>query len=327
MQEPFIQNQLNRRKFLTGCSAVALSACTPKLAPKLADVSSQNKIPPVRDYIKNLDHLAVAAHRGVWQVAPENSIPSLQACLDFGVEFVEIDLRVTADDVPIIWHDRDLERMTGLNGFPSDMKLKDFSKLTLLDKDGSSYNPMTKYHPPTLEEVLYFAKNKPLYVRLDIKKLPENKSIVRKIIHQAGMENHIQIHTEVNREKDLDIIRRQQDEFGCLVNPVIKFKKKRLPRIYPMLEALNPSLVDTYSVENIELLEELSPWLKERDIKLQMCTLKNHYSIAGHYDTHANKNPDKAWGELHRAGADIIMTAKIKEFTNWRAQSGYGPKV
>lgn len=55
------------------------------------------------------------AHRGLWSGdgLPENSLAAFAAARDAGVG-VELDVHVTADGVPVVVHDHDLERVAGV---------------------------------------------------------------------------------------------------------------------------------------------------------------------------------------------------------------------
>ncbi|MEC8564798.1 MAG: glycerophosphodiester phosphodiesterase family protein, partial [Pseudomonadota bacterium] len=44
-------------------------------------------------------------HRGAARVAPENTLPGLAAAAEAGVRWVELDVKLTADDVAILMHD------------------------------------------------------------------------------------------------------------------------------------------------------------------------------------------------------------------------------
>lgn len=48
----------------------------------------------------------VIAHRGAKGAAPENTLPAIQLAAEQGAEWVELDVMLTADEVPIIYHDR-----------------------------------------------------------------------------------------------------------------------------------------------------------------------------------------------------------------------------
>ena len=55
----------------------------------------------------------IMAHRGESGNIPENTILALKAAVDIGVDVLESDIRFTKDDVPILFHDEDLARITG----------------------------------------------------------------------------------------------------------------------------------------------------------------------------------------------------------------------
>ncbi|KXH76829.1 MAG: hypothetical protein AM326_06520 [Candidatus Thorarchaeota archaeon SMTZ-45] len=55
----------------------------------------------------------IMAHRGESGNTPENTILALEAAVDIGVDVLESDIRFTKDNVPILYHDEDLVRITG----------------------------------------------------------------------------------------------------------------------------------------------------------------------------------------------------------------------
>jgi len=55
----------------------------------------------------------VGAHRGASAVAPENSIEAFEAAIAAGTDFIETDLRISRDGVPVAAHDADLLRLCG----------------------------------------------------------------------------------------------------------------------------------------------------------------------------------------------------------------------
>ncbi|ERP31114.1 glycerophosphodiester phosphodiesterase family protein [Chitinivibrio alkaliphilus] len=59
------------------------------------------------------EYPAVTAHRGSSAEAPENSRSAIDLALAQGADYVELDIRSTADGVPILLHDRDLLRIAG----------------------------------------------------------------------------------------------------------------------------------------------------------------------------------------------------------------------
>ncbi len=61
-----------------------------------------------------LPHLV--AHRGYASRFPENTIPALAAAIEAGARFVEVDVQLSSDGHPFLFHDRTLERMCGAPG-------------------------------------------------------------------------------------------------------------------------------------------------------------------------------------------------------------------
>src|SRR3954447_11482273 len=78
----------------------------------------------------------IIAHRGNSSVAPENTLPAFQSALDAKADLVELDYYHSADNVPVVIHDRILDRTTNAEevlGQPkllvSDLPLADLRKL------------------------------------------------------------------------------------------------------------------------------------------------------------------------------------------------------
>jgi glycerophosphoryl diester phosphodiesterase len=52
----------------------------------------------------------VLAHRGDSRVAPENTRPAFESALRLGIDLVELDYHESADGVPVVFHDEELDR-------------------------------------------------------------------------------------------------------------------------------------------------------------------------------------------------------------------------
>ena len=61
------------------------------------------------------DATAITAHRGSSIAAPENSMAAILQAIDEGADFVEIDVQQTKDGVVVLAHDKDLNRVFGIN--------------------------------------------------------------------------------------------------------------------------------------------------------------------------------------------------------------------
>ena len=76
------------------------------------------------------------AHRGLWTPdgPPENSLGAFQAACAAGYG-IELDVQLSADGEAMVFHDDDLERMTGVAGRLCDRSLADLSDLRLKGTD------------------------------------------------------------------------------------------------------------------------------------------------------------------------------------------------
>src|SRR5215510_4416794 len=71
----------------------------------------------------------VMVHRGAMNRAPENTRPALQRCIEDGIEWAEVDLRLTKDGQHILFHDPDLDGKTSGTGAVKDHTLGELLKL------------------------------------------------------------------------------------------------------------------------------------------------------------------------------------------------------
>ncbi|MGZ6049584.1 MAG: glycerophosphodiester phosphodiesterase family protein, partial [Phenylobacterium sp.] len=76
------------------------------------------------------------AHRGLWRPdeAPENSLAAFQAACAAGYG-IELDVQLSADGEAMVFHDEDLERMTGVPGRFSDRTTTELAELRLKGSD------------------------------------------------------------------------------------------------------------------------------------------------------------------------------------------------
>ena len=71
---------------------------------------------------------AIIGHRGDRSVAPENTMPALELAMD-ELAYVETDVRLTRDGVPVLFHDTRLERVAGRDGRVEELELAELERL------------------------------------------------------------------------------------------------------------------------------------------------------------------------------------------------------
>ena len=75
------------------------------------------------------DPALIAGHRGDRSAAPENTLPALQSALDGSMVYVETDIRLSADGVPVLIHDSTVDRTTNGSGPVSSLTLAELEEL------------------------------------------------------------------------------------------------------------------------------------------------------------------------------------------------------
>jgi glycerophosphoryl diester phosphodiesterase len=63
-----------------------------------------------------MTHIDIVAHRGVTLEAPENTIAAFQRAVELGADAVELDVRLTADKLPVVYHYYYLHENTSATG-------------------------------------------------------------------------------------------------------------------------------------------------------------------------------------------------------------------
>ena len=79
-------------------------------------------------------------HRGVKNLCPENTLESINKAFDLGLSYIEVDVKVSKDEIPILLHDDTLDRTTNGNGLVVNFNYEDLIKL---DAGGFFYNKKT----------------------------------------------------------------------------------------------------------------------------------------------------------------------------------------
>ena len=141
----------------------------------------------------------IFAHRGLTfqgdkSVADENTLQSFELALAAGADYLESDIQVTKDNVPVLFHDGDLTRLVGKKARISDLSFAQIEQIELphLGKI------------PTLEETLVaFPEAK---FNLDLK-TPQAETVGIQTILKLNAENRVLVSSfsEASRKRALAI--------------------------------------------------------------------------------------------------------------------------
>jgi len=102
----------------------------------------------------------LVAHRGNAIEFPENTLPAFSSALDLGVRFIELDVQLSKDGVPVVLHDHLLARTTGLPGSVFDHEAAELCRMEAAEQQrfGDRYRGVRL---PLLRDVLALLKGHP----------------------------------------------------------------------------------------------------------------------------------------------------------------------
>lgn len=122
----------------------------------------------------------VHGHRGSRGTLPENTLPAFQEAVDCGAEFLELDLQLSRDGVPMVFHDPQISpRLCSRNGQPVmellTVRELDAAKIASYDVGSlpQAQFPEQQQRPgtriPSFDDVLAWAKGNSIQLNVEIK--------------------------------------------------------------------------------------------------------------------------------------------------------------
>ena len=71
------------------------------------------------------ENVEIVAHRGGAGMAPENSLTCIEKGIATGADIIEIDIRLTKDDIVVVCHDSNVKRTTDGKGKIEEMTFEE----------------------------------------------------------------------------------------------------------------------------------------------------------------------------------------------------------
>ena len=141
--------------------------------------------------LTDLSSRPVIAHRGASGSAPENTLPAFDLAVRQGADAIELDVRLTADGMPVVLHDATLDRTTDRGGPVGALPLAELRKVDAgarFTLDGGRSFPFraANVRIPTLVEVLRGFPGMP--VLLEIKEVAAQEAVRRVLLEESAVE-------------------------------------------------------------------------------------------------------------------------------------------
>lgn len=181
---------------------------------------------------KTLKLPKLIGHRGVKDLCPENTLESILKAFDLGLSFVEIDVKISKDRVPILLHDDTLDRTTNGSGLAIDY---DYENIKKLDAGKFFYKENTNIFVPKLEDILSLCNNNNGNLNIELK---PNKNFEK--------ENVYQIYKVTKNFNQIDIFFSSFDMISIL----------EISKLYP--QSIRSFLLDDFKEYNIDDLISIS---------------------------------------------------------------------
>jgi len=181
---------------------------------------------------KTLKLPKLIGHRGVKDLCPENTLESILKAFDLGLSFVEIDVKISKDRVPILLHDDTLDRTTNGSGLAID---HDYENIKKLDAGKFFYKGNTNIFVPKLEDILSLCTNYNGSLNIELK---PNKKFEK--------ENVYQIYKIIKNINQIDIFFSSFDMISIL----------EISKLYPL--SIRSFLLDDFKDYNIDDLISIS---------------------------------------------------------------------
>ncbi len=139
----------------------------------------------------------IIAHRGASALAPENTIVAFKKAIESDADGIEFDVRLTKDEIPIVFHDATLKKVSNKAVCVSKLCLEELQRI---QKIGEWFNRKfpTKASEeflnekiPTLEELLDFLRDFQGKIYLEIKGTEKQTLLLSEKIKEITESNHL----------------------------------------------------------------------------------------------------------------------------------------
>jgi len=236
--------------------------------------------------------VVVISHRGEHLHHPENTLPAFRAAIDAGADFIEVDVRTTADGRLVLMHDGGVDRCTNGHGEVAKMTFDEIRKLDAGSKSGPEF---AGTQVPTFEEALELAKGK-IGVYIDSKNISAQDLV--NTVGKFGLDEHVVVYGGVNLHREV---------------------RKLNPRIRVMPEAVNADIVK-------RLIEELTPRViafDARDFRDDVISVVKQAGLDIYVDRLGPADNPESWEDAVRRGATGIQSDHPGELVQFLRSKGW----
>jgi glycerophosphoryl diester phosphodiesterase len=199
------------------------------------------------------DSMLLFAHRGILIYYPEHSHEGAEAAKQLGFNGIEIDIRKTADDELIVFHDATAERMLGINKPVESLTLNEIKSQSML-----FHGNRTSNYVFTVDEFLSaYSKNFIIYCDMKITSFKDVGKLVNII------NNHSAVNTCIMASADFFILEYLRIKHSEMITALEGFDAGKEWSYYFIPKKLRPEYYSGF-FQNVNA--EHVDWLKEKGL-------------------------------------------------------------
>jgi len=224
----------------------------------------------------------IIGHRGAAGLSYENSLSAVKTAIEHGVDVVEVDIQVSRDGCPMVFHDRYLDRLTYRSGYIHEWSFRGLRRIRL--RNGEVI--------PTVQEVLDLCRSR-IPVILEIKSeraFPPLKELLRDYENDdrvlAASFDHASLLSLKNSHPGLRTIALMEGD------PVLKLgflRDARADMAGMSFDTLGEDTIRTFHGEGIDFMV----WTVDQPMEMKRAVRARPWGIATNY-------PDRLAMLLHR---------------------------
>ncbi len=255
----------------------------------------------------------VAAHRGDWRNAPENSLPAIENAIAMGVDIIEIDVRPTSDGRFVLMHDATLDRTTTGSGDVAAHTLAEVRQLRL--RNGCAVP--TESDVPTFDEALKIIQGRALVY---VDKSEHHIPAIHAIAEQCGMARYVLFYGHRTRHELRDAIGELESRIHYLPKLADETAEPTKYLSDFNVRKMTPVVVTSFATEESQVLAYFAAIRKDgrriwaSPLWPELC--------AGHTDDRAVDEPDAAWGWHIDRGASVLCTDRPAQLIEYLRNRG-----
>lgn len=267
------------------------------LTPGAPDVFASDVFGPLR---LPGDAAFIAGHRGDRSVAPENTIEAFTAAFENpSMQFVETDVQLSRDGVPMLFHDTTLARVAGSPERVADLSVAELKRLDV----GAFYGEdFVDTRMPSLDEFLELAGeyDKRLLIELKADWSPAELAIIVDAIERSGVGSRVLL-------QSFSIETLQNLQSTAPKQPRMLLIRELPADPVPMALRLGVLALGT-TAQSVTAAPQALQRLHEVGIGVVCYTL----------------NSERSWAEVQALGVDGIITDTPSDLDGWLADNAPG---